>query len=369
MKRSINTSETSPNKLKVGREKHSIKSVLEHYREKWGLRDEQIESCIRLMVLDEVSLLIQNDNLRLFLYAKGILASERSLIRRIEFEDLLEGRRTADLSKALERLKNIVEKRETTPKRGTIQPTTMFESFVQAHPEWKEGKDVFVIHRDHPDLRGKEHALVERLQPSGLCYMHAPIVLQHYLVAMTNIGKVPMLDMPKYLRSQISTGSLYRRIWDDEGGDSFDFLEHILSVIPEENLHGIRTEERLTKSLHEFGPALVSRFRVTKDFASNEEWQYLDKLEGKIIGLHAMVLIGCRSIGQERRFLLQNWWHKKPYVEVDLKYLLTTRANIHFIQEKQYSMGDFAQSYEPLVECESGMDAAERFLPERQIVL
>ena len=365
MKRSIDTSETSPNKLKVGREKHSIKLVLEHYREKWGLRDEQIESCIRLMVLDEVSLLIQNDNLRLFLYAKGILASERSLIRRIEFEDLLEGRRTADLSKALERLKNIVEKRETTPKRGTNQPTTMFESFVQAHPEWKEGKDVFVIHRDHPDLRGKEHALVERLQPSGLCYMHAPIVLQHYLVAMTNIGKVPMLDMSIYLTSKLSAKSLYWRIWDDEGGDSFDFLKHILSVFPKKDTRPSSNDETLAKNLHEFGPALVSGFQATKDFASNEEWQYLGKFEGKIIGLHAMVLIGYRSFGDEKRYLLQNWWHKKPYVEVDLKYLLTSWANIHFIQEKQHMMGDFAQNYEPIVECESGMDAAERFLPER----
>ena len=368
MKRSIDTSETAPNKLKVRREDESVTSLLEKYREEWGLSEDQIKSCVSLIELDGVSLLMKNDKLRLFLYAKGILDTKSSLLRKSEFEDLLEGK-TGDLRKALERLKIIVDKRETTPIRGTIEPTTMFESFVQAHPEWKEGKDVFVIHRDHPDLRGKEHALVERLQLSGLCYMHAPIVLQHYLVAMTNSGIVPMLDMPKYLRSKLSAGSLYRHIWDDEGGDSYNFLKHILSVYPKKNTRSSRNDEILAKNLHEFGPALVSGFQVTNNFASNEEWQYLDKFEDKIIGLHAMVLIGYRSLGDDKRYLLQNWWHKKAYVEVDLKYLFESEAHIHFIQEKQHMMGNFAQSYEPLVECESGMDAAERFLPERQIVL
>ena len=38
-------------------------------------------------------------------------------------------------------------------------------------------------------------------------------------------------------------------------------------------------------------------------------------------GLHAMVLVGVRKNGNGPRYLLQNWWSKKPFVEVDADYL------------------------------------------------
>ena len=40
-----------------------------------------------------------------------------------------------------------------------------------------------MLFRDHDKLKGK-NALVQRVQPSGVCFMHAPVVMQHYLVTM-----------------------------------------------------------------------------------------------------------------------------------------------------------------------------------------
>lgn len=55
--------------------------------------------------------------------------------------------------------------------------------------------------------------------------MHAPVVAQHYLVAMNNDTAIPMLDMAEYLKKYMSSGDLYQHIWKDQGGDSLDFFE------------------------------------------------------------------------------------------------------------------------------------------------
>ena len=66
----------------------------------------------------------------------------------------------------------------------------------------------------------------------------------------------------------------------------------------------------------------------------------------------------------KKRYLLQNWWKSKPYVEVDVDYLLSSKATFHFIKEKQLEMGDYPTNLEALVECESGIDASENFIPD-----
>ena len=70
-----------------------------------------------------------------------------------------------------------------------------------------------------------------------------------------------------------------------------------------------------------------------------------------------MVLVGYRVVDGKKRYLLQNWWNSKPYVEVGCDYLLSSKATIHFIKEKQFNMGDYPTNHGALVECESGIDA------------
>lgn len=304
--------------------------------------------------------------LLLFLYAKGILAQKSSVVRKNEFESLLH-HQTSELEKALERLKAIVEKGETSPIRQELEPQSFFEEFVLKHPEWAS-KDSFVVFRDHPDLQGKSHALVERFQKSGLCYMHACVVVQHYLVAMNNQEEVPMLNMAEYLKKYMKSDELYEHIWNNKGGDSLNFLESILKKRPASdgifncsNRNDLDSMENLLKS---DGPALVSGFYVTQDFTGND-WQHLGNHQGtNVLGKHAMALVGYRVVDGKTHYLLQNWWKSKPYVEVDSDYLLSSRAIIHFIKDKQTEMGKYPVSFETLVECEYGMDASENFIPE-----
>jgi hypothetical protein len=219
-------------------------------------------------------------------------------------------------------------------------------------------------------LKGKDHALVERFQKSGLCYMHACVVMQHYLVALNNQETIPMLNMAEYLKKYMPGTHLFEHIWNDKGGDSWEFLKSILKKRPEPEQVITLANESLANAdmgvlLEEHGPGLVSGFCVTEDFVS-EKWQHLGKYRVENFkGRHAMVLVGHREVDGEKRYLLQNWWKTKSYVEVDADYLLSSDATIHFIKEEQMEMGDYPTSDQTLVECESGMDACENFIPER----
>ena len=119
----------------------------------WNLEEEDIQEAAQLYSLDYTTDEFQGDlndpqnKLLLFLYAKRILGSEDLFFRKGSFESVLTGRKT----EALEILTTIVETGERSPIRPHL---THFDTFVSAHPEWTEGKDVFVVFRDHEDLRG-----------------------------------------------------------------------------------------------------------------------------------------------------------------------------------------------------------------------
>lgn len=66
----------------------------------------------------------------------------------------------------------------------------------------------------------------------------------------------------------------------------------------------------------------------------------------------------------ETRYLFQNWWNDMPYVEVDIDYLVSCRATLHFILEKQTEIGAYTTNSGTMVECAAGIDAPEIFMPE-----
>jgi hypothetical protein len=341
--------------------------LFEPFIEEWNLTESDIERASRLYALDNRT--ERNpSNLLLFLYAKGILAQKKSAIRTAEFNDLLDAD-SIELEKALERLHTIVLRGET-PIRISIESesSSLFDDFVKKHQEWEKEKS-FVVFRDHLKLKGKEHALVERFQKSGLCYMHACVVLQHYLVAMNNAEKMPMLNMTDYLKKFMPGHILYEHIWNDKGGDSWSFFRHILK----ERLNSEKWISLMDSALHAadlpdllstHGPALISGFSVTREF-TGEDWQHIGRNNSeRFEGLHAMILVGYRVEDGKNRYLLQNWWKSKPYVEVDAEYLESSEAILRFIKEPQMEMGDYPSNFDVLIECEPGLDASENFIPE-----
>ena len=57
-----------------------------------------------------------------------------------------------------------------------------FEGLTQRISDWENG---YVIFHDHQNLK---NALCQRYQKSRLCYIHGPVVLQHYLVCLAKEG-------------------------------------------------------------------------------------------------------------------------------------------------------------------------------------
>ena len=92
---------------------------------------------------------------------------------------------------------------------------------------------------------------------------------------------------------------------------------------------------------------------------------HLGKNHGVYEGMHAMVLIGVRTLDDGcNRFLLQNWWANMPYVEVDIMYLISCQAEIHFITVPQLQVGDFDGTMADYAESAEGVDIAEQFSRE-----
>lgn len=330
----------------------------------WGLTEDSIAETLDLMEADGVLEEALSDE-ALFLYGKLVRKYMGSLGRKDDFNRLLNPNELS-MEQARERLTRIVTTGETSPRRLTLDRAFFFGEFIQNHGEWEKSKDVFVLFRDHPKLQGKPHAHVERYQPSGLCYMHAPIVMQHYLVAMNTRDPTPMLNMIKYIRQHMSPENLYSHIWANKGSSSVEFLIGILA--PSEYV-GVKLASRapleskyLAQCMLDFGPGLVSYFKVRPEFSQVDRWSHTGKATGQVRGRHAMLLVGHRKVNGESRFLLQNWWENKPYVEVDLSYLISSGCSISFVMTPQTRMPDLPTNTESIVECD--VDASEEFMSE-----
>ena len=48
-----------------------------------------------------------------------------------------------------------------------------------------------------------------------------------------------------------------------------------------------------------------------------------------------MVLIGVKGSGNDRIFLLQNWWKKKQFIQVSVDYLTACLPAIYFVKTAQ----------------------------------
>jgi len=255
--------------------------------------------------------------LMLFLYAKRLLPAE-STTRRTSVKDLLG-------TMAHERLKRIVVNGESSS-----EDTMAFESFVFSNSSW--GSDSWVAFRDHTLLKDKPVSYVERIQSDkGLSYMHGPIALQHYLVAMQLDTPVGMVDIVKYLRQEMGAPELRNHVVYGFGESSLVFLQHLF---PASSLDSFKTvqvsDPDVPQYLEDHGPALVTSFGVRADFRDEKTNVHLRSSEGDVEGNHALLMIGYRREKDELRFLLQNWWASKPFVEVNALYLAGCGAQLTF---------------------------------------
>jgi hypothetical protein len=126
----------------------------------------------------------------------------------------------------------------------------------------------------------------------------------------------------------------------------------------------------LMESLREYGPALVSTFRVQPDFVTEGVTHHHGLPTGaKTDDYHAMVLVGIRIDASGNIFyLMQNWWKGKQFVEVSRQYMIDCGANFHFVVTPQETVSTdrhrFHSGRMHYAETEATIDLPERLQVE-----
>jgi hypothetical protein len=123
----------------------------------------------------------------LFLYSKKVYA-KNSALRKLMFSFLnnpqLAGPEQKKYQNAWERLERLVTDCGGDSGTNVISEFAgdSYESALEKlNPAWDSPEHSFIFFRDY--FQNDPDVLVQRFQKSGLCYMHAPVVLQHYVVA------------------------------------------------------------------------------------------------------------------------------------------------------------------------------------------
>jgi hypothetical protein len=294
-----------------------------------------------------------SDNGIVFLLAKGVLRDKLRPQRMRESFELVLNPPDAEWQARRKRLDRLVQVEGDRAWDSAPEGWQTLDQWRAAVPGW-EDKDIF--HLRHGVL------LPQRCQLSGLCYIHAPEVLQHYLVSLTDKTHKGMIDMVKLIRENFGADHLERHVFDDAGGSSLATLKAILE--PGSECFSTRSSD-FARCLERYGPGLVTSFGVHQDFHGAQAPSYDGKPAGDFVGHHAMVLIGARQDGGGKRFfLLQNWWRQSQFVEVSEAYLKACGATVYFVETKQTRIPDEFPVQLRLVAENESVDKPERLMCE-----
>ena len=235
---------------------------------------------------------------------------------------------------------DLVHSLGTTEANSVPHLLDALDAFTREHPQWNEA-GAYVLYRDYRTLRNfplagrieKDDLAISRIQHSGLSYTHAGAVLQHVVVAL-NTGDTEhgMLNVAKYVVQFCDDFSVCRRVTDNIGGSSFDFMCDIMGLkMGDVTSLGLGSSVLdVADHIRQYGIGLVSSFRVEPAFLQDGT-SYHGNLTASDVGLHAMAVVGHREEGGTHYFLLQNWWAGKQFVEVSEEYLSSSRVSVSFV--------------------------------------
>eukprot|EP00754_Rhynchopus_humris_P024135 Rhum_TRINITY_DN14868_c1_g1::Rhum_TRINITY_DN14868_c1_g1_i1::g.125171::m.125171 len=232
-----------------------------------------------------------------------------------------------------------------------LMPDAVFEGFCREHPEWADPSQSWGFFRDHAKVKAlsdedRLRVKVTRVQHSGLCYMHAPAVLQHYLVTLHSNGQHhEMLNVAKYIVQYFNAKRVYKHVVGPQGESSLAFLRCITDLRKkdlerrdfkpdsDDNVRRLQMELKVAE-VKKYGVGLVSEFQVEPAFQGPQSSFLANALTGEVEGFHAMTLVGHREKDGQHIFLLQNWWRQKQFVEVSAEYLAAAGAAIAFVKKE-----------------------------------
>jgi hypothetical protein len=254
-------------------------------------------------------------------------------------------------SDALERLMTGNDKNESTiPCAFSLE-----HCFNSALKEWIQQSIFFT--KGIPEI--------QRIQNTACCYLHASIAMHYYL---TN-GQYGMIDLTKFILK--SSSEVIKKYIRGEGGSSINVLENMLQENSKfEYMSSSESNENFIKIFDNYGPFLVSQFRVTEDFIKAVNGINYDFTETPTKSLsdqnpeekHAMVIVGYRCMNEKLILLVQNWWRSCPFFITTRSFLDYHRALIVYCTTKQtVQRKNF--SYNSCVYAEA-LDCPESYVPE-----
>ena len=218
--------------------------------------------------------------------------------------------------------------------------------------------------------------MVIRKQKSGLCYLHAPVVLEHYLIAIATNGRSSSTyNIGKYEAHVLTGNHLKDFLLRDEGGSSqntlfelceLDDADTILINIPSPTIaeaYSVVCEEILARVAQ--SPALVSSFVVHSDFLHSDTVSFSGipsrGARASNTSRHSMVLIGGRKTADgEYFFLLQNWWEGRYFIEVSAGYMHYCQASIRFVTKAIIRKSELSTFLCDALYAETSTDAPEK---------
>jgi hypothetical protein len=325
-----------------------------------------------------------------FLYEKDIVHIDEGSVeihlRKTRYSEIMQPETSCNVTffeKAHKKLKRITATADDYVSTQVPSDVLSWDDTMRAMPQWADPTRSYVFHRDDPDIlpENRGQVLIQRVTEKAPSYMHAPVVLQHYLISKHSKSKIDplILDMAKYIRDTFTTKQLKRHFLYDEGIPSRFLMRMLLQRNSAARI--VDFQEITADFLKVHGPAMLSGFPLCDDFGSDDgDLIYdlgdcdastdhalppipapgparCDAEEGGPCTLnHAMLIIGVRGEGAARRFLVQNWWRHHQFLELSLGYLesLWPRGwdiSVHVVLTPQLEFpAGFAQAAAPYAE-------------------
>ena len=222
-----------------------------------------------------------------------------------------------------------------------------FKRFSHSFPQWRDDEysDVLNLFWTQFNTEQLDHVLIIRKQNSGICILHAVIVLEHYLTAIYTEGKVvSTINLGKYENHTLFGDRLERFLLSNDGGNSLETLRTIcrlgdndlqtLTIPNKVDLDAYNTICELILKRVAKMPALVSSFKASHILNEKAEVSFVDVPSETVAELprHAMVLLGARRTHSgDYYFLLQNWWESQYFMEMSGEYLCHCQTKITFV--------------------------------------
>jgi hypothetical protein len=234
-----------------------------------------------------------------FLYTKnvyGCLTDECSYTRRKLFFSVLDPAQRATNTSLLDSyhvLCDLVsEDRSGDAVLDYVPIDTLTFAKAMVLPQWSNPHTSYIFHRDDPSIVNRRNVLIQRVQKSNNCYIHASTMAQHYAIAKHNKTNMDheILDITGFVKSSFGPIKLQEYIFRNVGSDTIKFLRSILHRDSEVISYSISSFDLKEDMLQKYGPAIVASFMVDDKFGANGNLVYTGRLPRAVYLRNELIL-------------------------------------------------------------------------------